>query len=536
MPRCAVSATAAAAEAPQPVALPSPPAAPSPDATRRELRLAVLSGLLYVASFPGYGFWPLALVAWVPLMLAVRGATVKRALRLGAVAGFTSHLFGYYWIAHMLKVFAGLPWPAAALGMLGFAVLQGTSFGVGAALARWLSGTLAWPLAATLPVGLVAMDFAYPLIFPSYVGNSLTGATWLVQTADLLGVLGVTAFVGVVNGAIADWVLARREGRPRPRRMLAVVLLVVWTVVLYGALRTAQVDAEASEAERLKVGLVQVNVGGFENTLGRDETLQRYRDATRELHRQGAELVLWPEGALRGVVRVGNNVRDGVLDGLAQPLVFGATRVDRDATGKTVPYNSAFLAEATGEVTASYDKSQLLVFGEYIPLGETFPKIYDWLPMASHWGRGTSLAPLVFGHWRLGTIICYEDILPRFVREVMEPHGGRRPDLLVNVTNDSWYGDTVQPMEHLALAAFRSIEHRRALVRSTNTGISAIVDPAGRIVSRTRQYREETLLGSVPKMEGTTVYELVGDVLGWVALGIVAFAAARSRLAQLRRG
>jgi apolipoprotein N-acyltransferase len=149
--------------------------------------------------------------------------------------------------------------------------------------------------------------------------------------------------------------------------------------------------------------------------------------------------------------------------------------------------------------------------------------------MASHWGRGTTFDPLVFGSFRLGTIICYEDILPRFVNRVMEPRGGRRPDVLLNLTNDSWYGDTVQPMEHLALAAFRSIEHRRALVRSTNTGISAFVDPAGRIVSRTQQYRAETLLGSVPKMAGTTVYEVVGDVFGWGALGILTWAWFRSR-------
>jgi apolipoprotein N-acyltransferase len=465
----------------------------------------------------------------VPLLVVVQGKTVRQAAFLGALAGFTSHLGGYYWITHMLQVFAGLPLPVAAVGFLLVAAMQGTSFGVGLALARWLHGRTGWSFAATLPVGLVAMDFVYPLIFPSYVANTLYQATWLVQTAELWGVLGLTAFIALVNGTIGEALNARRARRAVPRRLVSLVAVVVIAVVAYGAVRTHQVDAAQASADKLTVGLVQTNVGGFENTLGQGATLRRYVEGTRALHEQGAQLVVWPEGALRGVMRVGANIRESVLEGLTQPLVFGATRVDRDATGRRVPYNSAFLADETGTVRASYDKQVLLVFGEYIPLGDTFPKLYDWLPMASHWGKGTSVAPLVLGSWRLGTFICYEDILPRFVQRIMAPTEGVRPDVMLNLTNDSWYGDTVQPTEHLALASFRAVEHRRALVRSTNTGISALVDPNGRVIAQTRQYREETLMGAVPRMSGGTVYESLGDLVGFVALAILLAALVRGR-------
>jgi apolipoprotein N-acyltransferase len=512
----------------------APPSDPSPapaSRPRRDLLLAALSGLLYVAAFPGYGLWPLAFVAFVPVALAVRGASVRRAVALGALAGFTSHLGGYYWISHMLQVFAGLPSPVAFFGFLLVAAAQGASFGAGLGLAHWLGRRRGWGFSLTLPVGLVAMDFAYPLIFPSYVANTLFGATWLSQSAELWGVLGLTAIIGAVNGALADALVAQFEGQPRPRRTLMVAGALLAFVTLYGAVRTRQVDAEIARAEKLKVGLVQTNVGGFENVQGYGATVRRYVEGTRALNAQGAQLVVWPEGALRGTMKVGANIRETVLGGLSQPLAFGATRVDRDATGQRVPYNSAFLADAEGRVVGSYDKSVLLVFGEYIPLGETFPKFYEWLPMASHWGRGRSTAPLVLGDWRLGTFICYEDILPRFVQGIMQPTAGRRPDVMLNLTNDSWYGDTVQPIEHLALASFRAIEHRRALVRSTNTGISALVDPAGRVVAKTNQYREETLLGEVPRMAGETPYQRVGDVVGWAALLLLASALPRRRAA-----
>jgi apolipoprotein N-acyltransferase len=324
-------------------------------------------------------------------------------------------------------------------------------------------------------------------------------------------------------------VAARLERRPWPRRSVALTGALFAAAVAYGAVRTRQVDAEAARAEKLKVGLVQVNVGGFENMQGRGSVTERYRKATLELHAQGTQLVVWPEGALRAVVEVGANVGARLFPGVRQPLLFGATRLERDRTGEQLPYNSAFITDEAGVVTGSYDKSVLLVFGEYIPLGDTFPQVYRWLPMASHWGRGTSRAPLVLGDWRLGTYICYEDILPRFVRGIMAESGGRRPDAMVNVTNDSWYGDTVQPMEHLALAAFRAVEHRRALVRSTNTGISAVVDPAGRIVARTRQWREETLVAEIPRMSGETLYQRAGDVVGWAALATCGLAAWRRR-------
>jgi apolipoprotein N-acyltransferase len=126
-------------------------------------------------------------------------------------------------------------------------------------------------------------------------------------------------------------------------------------------------------------------------------------------------------------------------------------------------------------------------------------------------------------------MICYEDIIPTFVRRMWRAGGPAAA--LVNVTNDSWYGDTHEPLIHLVLASFRSIETRRALIRSTNTGISAFVDPMGRITQRSGQWTQETLVAEVPLIEDgeSTVYMKVGDVLPWLALGAVAWGAVRLR-------
>jgi len=171
----------------------------------------------------------------------------------------------------------------------------------------------------------------------------------------------------------------------------------------------------------------------------------------------------------------------------------------------------------------------LVPFGEYIPFGDTFPQFYSWSPYSGRFWRGENIEPLKLNGRAISVNICYEDIFPGHVRLLMQ--GGRDqriPDAMFNLTNDSWYGDTVQPMEHLVLASFRSIEHRRTLVRSTNTGISAIIDPVGRIDLRTSQWTKASLAGRVPLMQGRTVYAVLGDWIGWVCAAVVVIGIGRA--------
>jgi apolipoprotein N-acyltransferase len=177
------------------------------------------------------------------------------------------------------------------------------------------------------------------------------------------------------------------------------------------------------------------------------------------------------------------------------------------------------LASATGDVLGIYDKIELLAFGETYPFSDMLPilgKVFG----TSWFTRGTSLKHLQLNDTSFLPMICYEDILPSLVRNIWRQDGPS--DVLVNITNDSWYGNTHQPMIHLVLASFRSIETRRALIRSTNTGISAIVDPAGRITHRTGQWTRETLVAEVPliKDESVTVFMRFGNVVGWLCLAL----------------
>jgi apolipoprotein N-acyltransferase len=195
------------------------------------------------------------------------------------------------------------------------------------------------------------------------------------------------------------------------------------------------------------------------------------------------------------------------------PAIFGAVIVMPVSDARRyVLYNSAVSSDVRGHIDGRYNKQYLLMFGEYLPFGETFPILYQWSPNSGHFTPGTSLDPLVLDvrgqQHRITTLICYEDILPRFTNDAVR-HAN--PEMLVNITNDAWFGDTAEPWEHLALSQLRAVEHRRYLVRGTNSGVSAVVDPVGRVIAHSGTFRQETVMAPIHWMRARTVYEAVGD-------------------------
>jgi apolipoprotein N-acyltransferase len=162
----------------------------------------------------------------------------------------------------------------------------------------------------------------------------------------------------------------------------------------------------------------------------------------------------------------------------------------------------------------------LLAFGEYLPFGDTFPILYRWSPNSSKFTPGHTLEPLKIEDHAIATCICYDDIFPSFMNTVVN---AGPTDLLANLTNDAWFGDTTEPWIHLALAQFRSIEHRRYFVRSTNSGISAFIDPVGRVVDHTDPFKAQALAHEIAWLHASTPYELWGDLPWWLAsLAVVA--------------
>lgn len=479
---------------------------------------AASSGVLYFLGFVGFGIWPLIFIFLVPLLRAAEGRRASAVFGLGWIAGMASMAGGYYWVIHLLQAFAHLALPWAVLGLALLCLYQGLALGVLAWLTYTLHRRWRWPFCVALPTGLVVVEAFFPFLFPNYAGNALYTLPVLTQSVELLGMAATSVFLGVVNGALFDMWVARRD-RASVRPYVIALGSVVLLNVVYGAVRIAQVDVAIQKAPKLKVAMVQANLGARDKSGQRDAFIQRHREMTRAVvaEHPDLDLVVWPESSYNGFLPRDRTDLAYVSGFQPVPLLFGAV-TGHVLDGKREVFNTAVLTSTTGALAGRFDKMRLLMFGETLPFVETFPQIRGWFPRSSTFTRGRTFAHLELEDTSLLPMICYEDIIPSFVRQLWSKAGPA--DVLVNITNDSWYGDSHEPLIHLALATFRSIETRRAMIRSTNTGISAFVDPVGRIIDRTGQWTQETLVGEVPVFRdaGSTPYLVTGDWLAWVAL------------------
>jgi apolipoprotein N-acyltransferase len=427
----------------------------------------------------------------------------------------------------MLMTFSGFPAPACIFFMVVICGYQGLRY----ALLAWLfvrAVARGWNRTLVFIAATVAAELVYPLLFTWYFGASVHQVPVLTQAADIGGPILVTLVLVAVNLAIAEPLLARLERRAVNRRLIAICAGAFALNIAYGALRVSQTDARMAAADAANVGIVQGNMGLMQKREDPGEGLRRHKRKTAELKQKGADLVVWSESSVTFAVPEAmykSFMHDRVSGQLGVPTIFGAVvfRHDKD---RERWYNTALVSDAKGDVLGRYDKQFLLAFGEYLPFGETFPILHKWSPNSGKFTQGTSMEPLrvpIKGTERVITmLICYEDIAPRFTNEAV---GVGNPDLLVNITNDAWFGDSTEPWQHLALAQFRAIEHRRYLVRATNSGVSAIVDAAGRVVLNTGTFVVDAQDAPVKFLRGTTVYEVIGD-WPWALLTMFSFAIA----------
>lgn len=503
-------------------------------ATPKAATCAVASGALYALAFCGFDLHLLAWICLSPLLWALtnEARSPKQAMGLAWLAGLVAHLSVYTWLVYMLRHFAYLPWPLAWLGYMLLCIGQTTLF----AAFGWLifvstqrSRAPMWLLA---PACMTLCEWLVPALFPSYLANSQYRTLTMIQGCELWGVLGLT-FILTLSSAVSAATVGRLlQRRALPWAGIAAFVLLFAINAGFGLARLAQLNAHPVQPERqVRIGLVQTNMGIYEKTENPAEGLRRHRRQSLELEAQGAELIIWPEsGFYYSIVDGQRDVKREVLGSLRTPLLFGGLRLSHTEGGLHY-YNTAFLSDADGHLLGSYDKRFLLMFGEYLPLGDWLPFLYSLSPQSGHFARGSSTKPLQLNGIKYGCLICYEDILPAYVRRV----AAERPNVLINLTNDAWFGDTDEPKIHLALAVFRAVEHRRYLVRATNTGVSAIVEPSGRIATQSPVMQRANVLGTVVPLLGGTFYGWAGDWVGWGCLLSVAACLSPARLRRYAR-
>lgn len=496
------------------------------DMLRTTLPLAVLAGLI-LGLTPAPSEWaPPAYIGLAFLLFAVAPPTFTPSVRNGFVAGFVCsfliNAMALHWVVGLLEVFAGFPTVAAVptAGLLFGAQALAMAFACAFASALALRGLPVW---AVLPLLLTVCADLTPTLFPWRLLHSHTAVpTWL-QLAELGGqpILDLCLTYSAIGLGHA---LVYRDGRAAIVGALALALPLV-----YGAYRIEAVRTERANAPLVRVGVVQPNVGIREKSDRRraPEHLASLQDLSRDLEAAGADLVVWPETAHPYPLP-----RERILDapgrsrilarGVRGPLLVGALTMDRGG-GR---YNSVVAVDEGGRLTDTADKVELLAFGEYVPLWDYLPPLQERFHRGLTPGDGPRV--LTVADTRIGILNCYEDVLDEYAIRI----GRSAPDVLVNVTNDAWFGDTSEPFLHEATSRLRAIETRRDLVRAVNTGTSSHTAATGESLIRTETFVRDAFVADVRVLSGMTPWVRFGN---WVtpllygALLGIALAARRRR-------
>jgi apolipoprotein N-acyltransferase len=478
----------------------------------RKFLAAILSAVLLALPYLFPVLFPLAWVAFAPLFWATQQATTRQAVFLGWLTGIVAHVIGFYWLNYTIKVFGGYSYGLSAVIFFFFVTYGGLTLALFTLLVRCYG---LGPLSLFPPLFWVAIEFWFPALFPWHLAASQSEFLTLIQSADLVGPFGTSFLLMWLNTTLCAGILYRRKVWFRETAVLGVIVLMV---IFYGYFRLKVVAAEMQAAPKWAVAAVQ---GGIDikrkwDMAYMESNLKAYLDLTRSV--QGAGLVLWPESSMEAWVPEDiQRLPPEIVPALKSDsfLIFGARSFRGDPKGTDFQaFNSAFLVDTRGQVLGHYHKQVLLAFGEYIPFASLLSKLPGVPGKIEGFTPGDGPRTLDFpGGAKVAPLICYEDVMPGLARRFVVEKGA---NLLVNLTNDAWFGDTVAPWQHARLAQWRAIETRKYLVRVTNTGVTSVIDPKGEMLQSLPTFSPGVLRAEVRLLGGETLYVRYGDWLAWL--------------------
>ncbi len=495
----------------------------------KELAPAIIGGLLLTGAFPRTGLWFLAWIALVPLLWAVREGSGAEAFRTGFVMGLAHFLSLIYWIVYTMMTFGHLPVflavPVLFLLCAYLALYPALFCGI---ISRCRSPLSLFLLMPILWAGLEYLRSFLLSGFPwGLLAYSQSRQLPLIQISDLLGPYALSGLIVMVNGALflvlLWWKKVPWKGIQVSGRLVAggsaAAFLGLCLLAGYGFWRIEKTETAMKGAPSLRASLVQGNISQeikWDPAL-RKATTEKYIDLTRSAAADNPNLVVWPETATPFYFGYSQPYTRFVLDAAFEmeiSLLTGSPFFRREDENERSLFNSAFLIRPDATVSGRYDKAHLVPYGEYVPFQRYMPFIEKLVAAAGDFDRGTPGKTLHLGENRLGVLICYEIIFPYLSRAAVLSGA----DLLVNITNDAWYGRTSAPDQHFAQAVFRAVETRRALIRSANTGISGFIDPTGRPHQTTDLFTEAVATRKVPLIREMTLYARTGDIFGALCL------------------
>ncbi len=513
---------------------------------KKDFLLSAVSGFLLSGSFPKVGLAGCAWFALVPLLVAIKDHSARNSFKLGFMAGLVHFTSLLYWLVYTMQTYGNLPLYLSLFVLALFSAYL--SFYVGGF--TWLLVRLNLrPMAcfASMPVLWVSQECLRSYLLSGFpwalIGHSQYEILPLVQVSDLAGVYGISfvivlcnafIFLGILHLSRIAWQGCQVTLRSAAA-MFVISGVIVFAVWFYGKHRIDSTNRSITNAETARISIVQGNIDQSQkwNPAFQQATIEKYARYSLAARKAQPDLIVWPETATPFYLFHQPLLTAMVIQGIRRTgtdFLIGSPSFR--PVNKTIGYyNSAYLISSQGKIAGRYDKVHLVPFGEYVPFKRWLPFLGKMVENVGDFKAGSRGQALSWRRLKIGTLICFEIIFPQLSRAMAH----NRAAFLVNLTNDAWFGKSGGPYQHFSMAIFRAIENRRALVRSANTGISAIIDPVGRVIARTKLDEEAVMTGEVPILKEKTLYTRFGDLFAVICLILTLLILSRQQLSALKK-
>lgn len=477
---------------------------------QKNLILAILGSFLFFLSSPPFNLWFMAFFALIPLFIIHKNiSSVKSAFFYGWIFGIMLYLLGFRFLVSTIQVFGQLPFWLSVIIFILFCLFFALKYAVFFMFAKYFT-KYKMPFFLSYLAALLIVELFFPELFPFFLGNSQIENFYFIQFADVIGIKGMSLIVFCMNYMIFNWVFYKEK------RMVILICSLLFAFYSYGFIRTMQISNFQENSPKLKVGIIQPDTP-FLPYLNRQALIRISRNVlglTEQLlaeNKNDLDLIIWPESATP--FRISQNsafsaILRNYLSSKDNYFIFSEINLEAYQNGKAL-FSSATLFGPHAKYLSQYHKVYLLPFGEFMPLSSYFPALRSYFPQVGNFQSGSKRDNFKLKNYSITPQICYESLLPNFVRNFVQ----KGSDLIVNLTNDKWFGSGSASALHLWLLKPRAIENRLPLVRATNSGISIVLDQSGKtIAGPTPVFKKATLTAHIPIVKhifGTYTY--IGD-------------------------
>jgi apolipoprotein N-acyltransferase len=479
--------------------------------------LLLFCSVLIVLSFPKFSWSFLVWVAFIPLLKALEKKTAGQRFRLGYLTGIFCSLGIYYWVTYSMRHYGGMNAINSFSILFLMVFYLALYFGVFAWLWGMYPPTGFFPL-LWAPAVWVVLEFIRAHLLTGFpwalLGHSQYNHLPVIQVAEISGVYGISFLIVLVNQTIYRlfWSEAPFLGWSRKWKEAVFTLSLFIFTLCFGYYSLSSQKQKDQQAPTISVAVIQ---GNIDQSLKWDpayqeETVRIYRALSLKALAGTPELIIWPETAApfyflnenRFTPELFRLTREGHTH-----LLFGSPALGY-RQGKTLFYNRAYLLGPEGRISF-YDKVHLVPFGEYIPWKRFLPFVGKMVEAIGDFSPGMGSNGLPHPRGKIGGLICFETIFPELSRAYKQ-EGCR---ILVNMTNDAWFGNTSAPYQHLSMLVFRAVENRVWIARAANTGFSAVIDSSGGIIKRVPLFQTGGIYAKIPLRDEKTFYTNHGDWL-----------------------